>query len=592
MTATWRLKPHDRDQVESLSRASGLSPIVAHLLVNRGVHDAESARVFLGGRRDSLHDPALLPGVVEAAERIVRAIRDRRKIVVYGDYDVDGACGTSVLWTCLKLAGAVDAEYYIPHRVEEGYGVNGDALRKLVAERGASMIITVDCGISAVAESRLARELGVEFVITDHHTPGSEWPSADVVVHPLAPCGPSYPFAELCGAGVAFKLAWQICKTFGDGKKTSPHLRDFLLRSFNLVALATVADVMPLEGENRIFVRHGLRGIVADDASVGLKALLQVSGFLGRDKLTSGNIGFGLAPRINAAGRLQNAATAVRLLTTDDAGEALELANQLDDCNRERQEVERRIVAEAREMVEKSGGLGDRGAIVVGNKGWHPGVIGIVAARLAETYHRPSIVVAFGDEYGQGSARSVDGFHLHAAIKACSDGLISFGGHRAAAGLKIDPARFSAFADRFDLHCRDALTPEMRVKVLSLDAEVPLGLLTTQVVDAIDQMEPFGISNPRPTFLAERVHLVGEPRIVGDKKNHVQMRFGQGDVTLKAVGWNMAVRVADLKAGTPCSVVFSPGINEWNGRREVQLEIKDFRVHARETQDMVHARPA
>lgn len=589
MTPTWRLRPHDRDRVEGLSRASGLPPIVAHLLINRGITEAAEAKSFLAGRRDGLHDPERLPGVVEAAGRIVRAIRDRRKIVVYGDYDVDGVCGTSVLWSCLKLAGASDAEFYIPHRVDEGYGLSAESLRKIAAERGASLIVTVDCGVSAVNEARLARELGVELIITDHHTPGPLWPEADAVVHPHAPGG-SYPFTDLCGAAVAFKLAWQVCKSFGDGKKASPHFRDFLLRSMDLIALATVADIMPLEGENRIFVRHGLRGIASDGASVGLKALLQVSGLLGKDRLTSGHVGFSLGPRINAAGRLRRAMEAVRLLTTDDAAEALELAKTLDDCNRERQDVERAIVSEAHRMIEASGGLGDRGAIVVGSAGWHPGVIGIVAARLAESYHRPSIVVALGDAIGQGSARSVPGFHLYDALRACSDGLASFGGHKAAAGLKIEPSLFPAFAERFDLHCREALTPDLRCKELVLDAEVALGMLTPRAVETIEEMEPFGLGNPRPLMLAERVHVVGEPKAVGDKKVHLQLRFGQGDCTAKAIAWNMAHRAGELRPGTPCAVVFHPSINEWNGRREVQLEIKDFRVM--ESGESRHARPA
>ena len=591
MTSFWRLRPHDSDKIASLGREANVSPLIAHLLVNRGVSSATSAKLFLGARRDSLHDPELLPGVIEAAERIVDAIRKKRKIVVYGDYDVDGTCGTSILWTCLKLAGATDAEFYIPHRVEEGYGVNGEALRTLVADRGAQMIVTVDCGVTAVREAELARELGVEFIVTDHHMPGPEWPSADVVVHPQRPGGPPYPFPEICGAAVAFKLAWQICKSFGDGKKASPHLRDFLVRSFNLVALATVADVMPLDGENRVFVRHGLRGIVADEASVGLKALLQVSGFLGKDKLTSGNLAFGLAPRINAAGRLRRAHDAVRLLTTDDAAEAQELAKTLDDCNRERQDVERAIVAEARRMVEDSGGLGDRGAIVVGKIGWHPGVIGIVAARLAETYHRPAIVVALAEDgNGQGSARSVSGFDLHAAILACSEGLTSFGGHKAAAGLKIEASRFADFAERFDLHCREALSAEMRQKSIVVDAEVPLGSLDLATVHAIDDLEPYGIGNPAPVLLAQRVHVVGDAKTMGATNVHLSCRFGQGDLSLRAVGWNMAHRIAELPRGAMVAVLFRPQINEWNGHRSVQLEIKDF--EAADSGEARHARPA
>ena len=577
MTPTWRLRPHDPSDVETFARASGLPPIVAQLLLNRGVTTSDHAKLFLGARRDGMHSPDLLPGVPEAAERIVKAIRERRKIVVYGDYDVDGVCGTSVLWMCLKLAGASDAEFYIPHRVDEGYGLSEDALRKIVTEQHASMIITVDCGVSAVKEAKLARELGVELIITDHHTPGASWPEADEVVHPQKPGG-RYPFPEICGAAVAFKLAWEICKSFGDGKKASPHLREFLTRSMDLVALATVADIMPLVDENRIFVRHGLRGIASPDAALGLRTLLKIAGLTGRDRITSSQIGFKLGPMINAAGRLQRASSAVRLLTTADPEEAEALARTLDECNKERQDVERATVSEAHRMIEASGGLGERGAIVVGHAAWHPGVIGIVAARLAEAYHRPTIVVALGETIGQGSARSVPGFHLYNALAACSDGLTSFGGHKAAAGLKIEPSRFSEFAERFDAHCRDALTAEHRVKELVIDAEVALGMLNLRTVDLIEEMEPFGIGNPRPLFLAERVHVMGEPRVVGEKKNHVQIRFGQGEAAAKAIAWNMGSRVNDFKAGTPCAVVFHPSINEWNGRREVQLEVRDIRV--------------
>jgi single-stranded-DNA-specific exonuclease len=587
MTPHWRLRPHDPDAIAALSRGAGVHELVAHLLVNRGITEPSRARAFLDARRDGLHDPALLPGATEAADRIVAAAKAGRKIVIYGDYDVDGVCGTSLLWACLRLAGAHDVEYYIPHRVDEGYGLNADALRKLAQERGASLIVTVDCGVSALAEARLARDLGVELIVTDHHTFGADLPEAAVVVHPRHPAG-DYPFADLCGCGVAFKVAWQVCKSFGDGKKASPHLRDFLIRAINLVALATVADVVPLEGENRIFVRHGLRGLVDSSASVGLKALLEVSGLIGQDRLSTGSIGFRLAPRINAAGRLECAMKAVELLTTDDAEQAMDLAKCLDDCNSRRQEVERQIVAEAHQMIDADGGLKDRAAIVLGRAGWHPGVIGIVAGRLAESYHRPAVVVALADEVGQGSARSIPGFHLYDALHACADALVTFGGHAAAAGLKVAPKAFPAFAERFDAHCRGALTAEHLRKELMIDAEVPLGMLTPRVVEAIDALEPYGIGNPRPVLLAERVRVVGEPRAVGERKNHLQVKFAQGNVILKGIGWNLAERGKALTPGTPCAVAFQPSINEWNGRREVQLEIRDFRA----SQEDRHALPA
>ena len=270
MTTRWRLKPFDSDRIASLARTAGITPLTAQLLINRGINEPGPAQAFLEAKLTQLNDPETLPGAAEAAERVVRAIREDRQIVIYGDYDVDGVCGTSVLWACLRLAGARNVVYYIPHRVEEGYGVNAEALRRLAEEHSRALVITVDCGISAVAEAELARQLGLELIVTDHHTIGSELPAADVLVHPRLP-GSQYPFGDLCGAGVAFKLAWQICKSFGDGKKASPHLRDYLVKSLGLVAMATVADVVPLQAENRILVRHGLAGI-AGSPTVGLRA--------------------------------------------------------------------------------------------------------------------------------------------------------------------------------------------------------------------------------------------------------------------------------------------------------------------------------
>ncbi|AMV39396.1 single-stranded-DNA-specific exonuclease RecJ [Planctomyces sp. SH-PL62] len=579
MSTRWRIQPFDRDQIAALSRGAGIAPLVAQVLINRGVRDPERARVFLESRLNGLNDPESLPGAVEAADRVVRAIRDDRSIVIYGDYDVDGVCGVSVLWAALKLAGAKRVAYYIPHRVQEGYGVNPDAVRRIAEEHPGALVVTVDCGISAVAESRLARELGLELIVTDHHTIGPELPPADVVVHPRLPGG-SYPFGDLCGAAVAFKLAWQICKSFGDGKKASPHLRDYLVQSLGLVAMATVADVVPLKDENRILVRHGLAGVMASPTT-GMRALMKVANCLGRSKLTAGTVGFNLAPRINAAGRLERAMRAVEMLTTSDDALADQIADELNAVNQRRQEVERAIVHEAQEQIRSEGGLKDRGAIVLGRKEWHPGVIGIVASRLVEIYHRPTILVAFGQEFAQGSARSVPGFNIYEAIQACSEGLIGFGGHSAAAGVRMSEGHFATFAERFDAHCRTLLTPELRERVLTIDAEVSLAMLNLNVVQDLEKLEPHGMGNPRPLFLASQARVVGEPRAVGEGKKHLQLKIGQGSAVFKAVAWNMAEKGKDLAHDVECSVVFHPGVDEWNGYRRVQLEVKDFVVSGR-----------
>ncbi|WP_165245878.1 single-stranded-DNA-specific exonuclease RecJ [Paludisphaera soli] len=576
MSTRWKVKPFDRDQIAALSRAAGIPPLVAQVLINRGVTDADRARAFLESRLNGLNDPETLPGAVDAADRVVRAIRADRPIVIYGDYDVDGVCGVSVLWAALRLAGSKGVAYYIPHRVQEGYGVNPEAIRRIAAEHPGALVVTVDCGISAVAEARLARELGLEFIVTDHHTIGPELPQADVVVHPRLPGG-SYPFGDLCGAAVAFKLAWQICKSFGDGKKASPHLRDYLVKSLGLVAMATVADVVPLRDENRILVRHGLAGVMASPTT-GMRALMRVANCLGRSKITAGTVGFNLAPRINAAGRLERAMRAVEMLTTGDDALADLIADELNAVNQRRQEVERAIVQEAQEQIRAEGGLKDRGAIVLGRKEWHPGVIGIVASRLVEIYHRPTILVAFGEEFAQGSARSVPGFNIYDAIQSCAEGLIGFGGHSAAAGVRMAETHFPTFAERFDARCRDLLTPELRERVLTIDAEVPLSMLSLNVVESLEKLEPHGMGNPRPLFLASQARVVGEPRAVGEGKKHLQLKLGQGSAVFKAVAWNMAEKGKDLAHDVECSVVFHPCVDEWNGYRKVQLEIKDFLV--------------
>ena len=585
MSTHWRLLPHDREMIQALSRAAKVSPLIAQILLNRGLTEPQLVSEFLGAKLTQLHDPETLPGVAEAADRVVRAVRAGKKIVIYGDYDVDGVCATSILWLCLRLAGAENVDYYIPHRVDEGYGVNGEAIRRLRDEQGAELIVTVDCGISAIEEARLARSLGIEFIVTDHHTIGPEIPDADVVVHPRLP-GSQYPFGELCGAGVAFKLAWQICKSFGDGKKASPHLRDYLVRSMGLVALATIADVVPLEGENRILVRSGLAGMF-QDPPVGLRALMKVSGCLDKKKLTTGSVGFGMAPRINAAGRLERAMKAVEMLTTDDSLLAQTIAAELDQFNKKRQELEQTMVSEAHAMVAEQGGVSGRGAIVLGKEGWHPGVIGIVASRLADVYHRPTIVIALDAEMGQGSGRSIPGVNLYEAISACSEGLLGFGGHSAAAGLKIPRAHFEAFATLFEQHCRETVEPERFHRILKVDAEVPLGVLTTRVVEEIESLEPHGMGNPKPLLIASDVRVVGDPRAVGERKNHLQFKVSQGGTIVKAIAWNLAERAKSLKSGSVCSLAFHVSINEWNGRREVQLEIKDFQFD----EGREHARP-
>ena len=571
----WRLLPHDRGATERLSQALNVSPVLAQLLVNRGLTDAEAARRFLTAPLSGLHDPALLPGVEEAARRLHAAVRAGRRICVYGDYDVDGITATTLLWRCLQLAGAQNAGFYVPHRLEEGYGLNPEALANLQRE-GYHVIVTVDCGIASLAEAETARQLGLELLVTDHHEFKSELPAAAVLVHPRLP-GSRYPFGELCGAGVAFKLAWAVCREFSQNRLVSEAFKQFLLESMALVALGTVADVVPLLDENRIFVRHGLQSLRAAP-TVGMQALMEAAQLDPNRLLESADIAFTLAPRLNAAGRLGQARLAVELLATASPQRAADLARYLNNQNELRQQIERRIYNEAKEMIEAEGDLDPCPAIVLASPDWHPGVIVIVAGRLVERYARPVLLISLKEEKGQGSGRSIDGFNLHAVLSACSRHLISHGGHAAAAGFKIEPAAVGAFRACFLEEAAKHLNGQARCHTLTIDAEVPLSAVTVGLLKGINALQPYGQGNARPVFLAGGLQVVGTPKLVGNGERHLSFSVRQETgPTLRAIAFGMADRAAELmSAGGQCCLAFTPLRNEWDGIVRVDLKVLDL----------------
>ena len=430
-------------------------------------------------------------------ERLLAGVRGRRLICVYGDYDVDGVTGTAILLTCLTLLGG-NVEFHVPHRLEDGYGLSSDTLKTL-AQRGVQIVVTVDCGIASLDEAEEARRLGLELVITDHHEPKGDLPRAAVLIHPRLPAaknGSTYPFGSLCGSGVAFKLAWALCKKHCGSPKVTPQLRDFLLDAVALAAMGTVADVVPLFEENRIFVRHGLARL-KEQPTLGLQALLKTAKLAGKSRILAGDVGFSLAPRINAAGRLGTARAAVELLTTPSSQRAGILADHLEDQNRDRQLLERRILHEARLMADQCAHLP---ALVLADAGWHPGLLGIVASRLVDEYARPVLMIALRPDHphGQGSGRSVPGFKLHEALEECTGDLISHGGHAIAAGFRIVPAAVPQFRDRFCSVVLQKLGPESKPHRLTIDAEVPLAALTMGLMESIQQLEPYGAGNPQP----------------------------------------------------------------------------------------------
>jgi len=586
MSKRWRIHPHDPDRIAALQRAAGIPAVVAELLICRGVCDPSAARDFLDPKLSALRDPELLPGCRQAAERLHAAVTDRRRIVVYGDYDVDGMTATAILWLCLRLLGA-DARYYIPNRVDEGYGLNCEAIRSLAAEK-AELLVTVDCGIGSLAEASVAQALGLELIITDHHEPGPQLPAAAAIVHPRLPGG-DYPFDGLSGSGVAMKLAWALCQQASGAKRVGPALKDFLVQAVGLAALGTVADVVPLVDENRVLVHHGLESL-ANVPTLGLATLMQIAKVTprrhsdGRSRLDAEDLGFQIAPRLNAAGRLGQPQLAVELLVTERPDRAQELAQYIDNLNATRQTLERSIQLAAAKQAKEWFDPVEDAALVLADRGWHPGVIGIVAGRLAERFHRPVVMISWdkaGLRPGIGSARSIPGFNLHSALAQCSEFLLAHGGHAAAAGLKIEEHQLDGFRGAFCEVAASQISQAQRVAELFVDVEAPLSAFTLQTVQQVERLAPFGQGNARPLLCTTGVRLVDPPKPLGTSGHHLAMRLCQHDVTLRAVAfgggdWADALAAVD----GPLDVAFRPVINRFHGRQSVELHLVDWRPTA------------
>jgi len=568
---------------------------VAQLLICRGISDPERVRSFLDPRLADLRDPETLPGCREAARLVHEAVRQKRRIVVYGDYDVDGMTGTAILYLCLRLLGA-ETSYYVPHRIDEGYGLHSEAVQSWAGRAG--MMITVDCGITSLPQADLAHQLGLELIVTDHHEPGAELPRAAAIVHPRL-SGGNYPFGGLSGSGVALKLAWAICQQASGAQKVSPRMKDFLVQAVGLAALGTVADVVPLVDENRVLVHHGLESL-ARCPTLGLATLCQVAKVQprlstggrqgagpgrtppGAVRLDADDVAFALAPRLNAAGRLGQPQLAVELLVTDRPDRARELAEYIDQLNASRQTLERSIQLAAAKQIKERFDPAEDAALVLAERGWHPGVIGIVAGRLAEKHHRPVVLIAWdalGARPGIGSARSIPGFNLHAALASCGEHLSAHGGHAAAAGLRIEEDRFEGFRAAFCELAAERIQAPDRTADLWIDAEAPLSAFTLQAVAQIERLGPFGHDNARPLLCTSGATLEGSPKPIGNGGRHLAMRLAQHGVSLRAVAFGGGEWAEDLAAvGRPIDIAFRPVINAFQGRRSVELHLVDWRL--------------
>ena len=578
MQRRWRIIPHDAGRVEHLMRTARLPAVVAQLLVGRGVYNAEDASRFLDTKLMGLRDPQQLPGIPRATEILVEAIGRNTPIAIYGDYDCDGMTGTAILVNGLRLLGA-DVCYHVPNRLEDGYGLNEEAIRKL-ADRGKKLIVTVDCGITSVAHAELCRELGVTLIVTDHHTMDEALPEADAIVHPRLP-GSAYPFGELCGAGVAFKLAWAVCQEVCGAKKVTEPLRRYLMQSLSLAAIGTVADVVPLLDENRILVEHGIR-MLRGEPLPGLVELMKVTKLDQVATLDTESIAFNLAPRLNAAGRLGQAQLAVELLTTPAGPRATQLAEYIHELNNTRDSLQRSVQLAASKQAKTEFDPEVDPALVLAGVGWHPGVIGVVAGRLADKYARPVLVLSLdstGKAEAVGSGRAGGtGIDLHQALRECEDRLVRFGGHSAAAGLTISEHQIDAFRGDFCEAVARQWDEKEIVPEILIDAEATLGQLNLEVVNQMQMLSPFGAGNPRPVLYCGDVELDEPARPMGSGDRHLTVKLRQGGKVVRGVAFSSGDWCQQLNAVEGrIEIAYRPVINEFRGFRKVEVHLVDWR---------------
>lgn len=555
-----------RPDAECLERAKSLlriPTVMAKILINRGIADVENARRFLYPSLEHLVDPFRLADMDCAVDRIWTAIQAGQKILVHGDYDVDGVTGTALLVRALSGLGA-DVEFYIPHRLEDGYGISRHCI-DAGAQRGVKLLVSVDCGITAVAETAYASAQGLDVVITDHHQPG-KLPQAVAVINPKrSDC--HYPFKELPGVALAFKLAEAVYRRKGRDLKPVYELLD-------LVALGCAADIVPLVGENRVLVTYGL-GHMQRTKNLGLKALLQHLKLWGRS-LGTGQLIFVLAPRINALGRMGSALEAVTLLTTDDETAAQRIAQLLETQNLKRRQIDDQMLREALSHVEAQVDPTKDRAVVLASESWHPGVIGIVATRIAEKVHLPTVLISLDGLNSKGSARSIPGFDLYDAMNRCRDHLIAFGGHKYAAGLSIDARRVDGFREAFLSVAAEMIQPEDLVPLIYIESELSLDQIDLRLVNVLKRFAPFGAQNARPVMVSRNVEVVGAPSTVGG--NHLRFKARQNGRVFDCIGFNLGHLIYRLSPGEAnLDMAYVIEENDWRGRREIQLRVKDLR---------------
>ena len=562
----WKFIQPDRDLVHRVEQEFSVPEIYARVLVGRGITSRDMGIPFFNPDPAQLHDPFLLKDMEAAVERVLAQVRANRPILIFGDYDVDGTTGASMLYLFFKSIGA-RAATYIPSRETEGYGLSPGGV-DYAALIGADLLITCDCGISALEQVARAREKGIDVIITDHHTPEADLPAATAILNPKrADC--AYPFKGLCGVGVAFKLALAVAEKGGyDPALVWAHA--------DLVALGTAADLVPILDENRAIVNEGLR-LIRERSRPGIAALWQVAGLAGKE-VTVGRLVFGIAPKINAAGRLGDAGRAVKLLITDNHYLAVTMARELMAENDRRRIIQENTVEEAIFQVNAHHDLSREKALVLSGEDWHQGVIGIVAARIRDLFHRPTVIIAMENGVGKGSARSMAGFDLYEALTQCREHLLNYGGHAVAAGLSVNHEALPAFTGRFLAWADQQLTDEQLQPRLTVEGELSLNLIDSRFLRFLDSLAPYGPGNRRPVFVARGVGVAGAPRLVGESATHLKCRLVQHKVAFDTIGFDMADHYEKLLLEKPLDIAYVVEENEWQGNRKVQLQLKDIKM--------------
>lgn len=562
MNKKWEICEYDEELVHKISAENNVSELIATLLVNREITEKKEIEVFLVPTRNDFHNPFLMPDMDEAVDRIEKAIQKNEKIMIYGDYDVDGVTSITVLKKFLEDRGMDKVGYYIPKRLDEGYGLNKEAVKK-IQEEGYQLIITVDCGITGMEEIEYAYSLGMEVIVTDHHEPLDEIPKAVAVID-CKRKDSEYPFKGLAGVGVVFKLTQALSQRLGLEEKE-------YLKYLDIVCIGTISDIVPLVDENRVISKLGLK-LVEQTRCLGLRSLLEMN--VGKNSIINANtVSFGIAPRINACGRIGYETEAVRLFMTENIVESRELTQKLNTYNKTRQEIEKKIFEEAKEIIEKNH-MQNNNTIVIGKEGWHHGVIGIVASKITETYFKPTILIGFEDGIGKGSGRSVPGFDLHEALHSLGGYLEKYGGHEMAVGVTVAKEKFDEFAEELEQKAKQAHTEEL-VPVISIDKEIQAKELTLEIAEKLMHLEPYGTSNKVPIFLIKNLKIDSIRTLVEGK--HLKLTLQDGTNVVNGIGFNLGSYADEFLLGDKVDIIGMIEINVFNNSKNIQINIKDMR---------------